>query len=120
VSDLIILKGNPLSTSHIYKSFRNRVYLSKQGKDLKQSYIEQAQEQWTKEVIECDVSVSVEFYFGDRRRRDIDNYNKLVLDSLNDIVWVDDVQIQELGLKKFYDKENPRTEVLIKKTATKA
>lgn len=111
----IILKGNPLSTSHIYKSFRNRVYLSKQGKDLKASYIEQAISQYKDKQLTEDLKVEVDFYFGDKRKRDIDNYNKLVLDSMNKVVWEDDEQIQELILRKFYDKENPRAEITIEK-----
>lgn len=113
----IVLKGNPLSTQTVYKSTTangyNRTYMTKRGVDMKESYIWEAKSQYKGKPLTEDLKVKVDFYFGDRRKRDIDNYNKLVLDSMNGIVWEDDVQIQELVLRKFYDKENPRVEIVI-------
>jgi Holliday junction resolvase RusA-like endonuclease len=46
------------------------------------------------------------------KKPDCDNLAKSILDSLTDILWVDDSQIIELNCKKFYG-EPPRTEVKI-------
>lgn len=51
--------------------------------------------------------------FRPQRRGDIDNRLKALLDSLNEIAWVDDEQIEELHAFRFDDKENPRAELVI-------
>ena len=43
----------------------------------------------------------------DRRKRDVDNLSKAVLDGCNGVLWEDDTQIIDLHLTKGYDKENP-------------
>lgn len=43
-----------------------------------------------------DVALHVEFFAGQKRRRDIDNQVKLVMDALNGVVWGDDAQVQSL------------------------
>jgi len=115
---MIILKGNPKSTQTIYRSCCRggfpTVYMDKTGKEIKARYIQEVKDQWKEEIITGDVFLEIDFYFGDKRIRDIDNFNKLVLDALTKIVYEDDKQIQELLLRKHYDKENPRVEILIK------
>ena len=44
--------------------------------------------------------VSIRLFMPDRRRRDIDNYNKILLDSLTGIVWEDDSQIDILSISR--------------------
>jgi Holliday junction resolvase RusA-like endonuclease len=57
--------------------------------------------------------VRIFFYRKNRRRRDLDNMAKLVLDALNKMAWDDDTQIDELTLWRTYDVGRPRTEVLV-------
>ncbi len=40
--------------------------------------------------------VRLQFFCSDRRRRDIDNLEKLVLDALEGVVWANDSQIEDL------------------------
>jgi len=47
-------------------------------------------------------------------RPDIDNYAKIVLDALNEIIYKDDNQVVGLHVYKHYS-ENPRMHVVIKK-----
>lgn len=113
----IVLHGNPLSTNHIYKSrcaggFAS-VYMSKAGKDRKEEYQWEVKSQWKDAPIEGDVMLDVILYFGDLRKHDIDNYNKLAIDSLSKIVFTDDSQIVDLHLIKEYDKSDPRIEIVI-------
>ena len=49
-----------------------------------------------------DLVVTIDFYLPDRRRRDLDNLSKAVLDACNRIVYQDDQQIVELHLTKSY------------------
>lgn len=70
--------------------------------------------QWNQPLVEGPVAVSVRMGAEDvevavmqtrlcvprLRRGDIDNYAKLVLDSLNNLAWIDDRHINELHLYK--------------------
>lgn len=49
-----------------------------------------------------ELVVTIDFYLPDRRRRDLDNLSKAVLDACNGIVYQDDQQIVELHLTKSY------------------
>ena len=111
----ITLKGNALSTNNIYKHGGRVSYMSKNGKELKQSYIEQVTAQYKEAKLEGDLEVEVRLYFGDKRQRDWDNYHKLSFDSLSGVVWHDDVQVMKAIVWKKYDKQNPRIELIINK-----
>lgn len=115
---MITLTGEPRSTNNIYRSVcRGKfpsVYLSAEGKALKEQYQLEAKIQWgQKPLLLGPVSLSARFYFKTRRLRDLDNGNKLLLDSLTNIVYEDDSQIDQLILTRDFDKKNPRIEVTI-------
>lgn len=113
----LILKGNPKSTQHIYKmTCRGRfasMYMSADGKALKEDYQWQLKSQYKKKPLTGDIDMRVELFFGDERKRDIDNYNKILLDSMSGIIFIDDSQIQSLLIIKNKDKKNPRIEIII-------
>lgn len=113
----IILSGEPRSTSHIYKTRVIKqfaaIYMSAEGKSLKESYQWQAKSQWKLPMLSTDLKLDVYLYFGTKRKCDIDNFNKLWADSLTGIVYNDDSQIVELNIKKFYCKEYPRIEIKV-------
>ena len=114
----ITLEGVPRSTNHIYKFFRSRMYVSAAGKALKRSYQLQAKLQFGNiPLITNPIALEIILYFGDKRRRDIDNYNKILLDSMSGIVYKDDAQIQKLTIIKQYDKKRPRIEIVIHEAA---
>ena len=69
--------------------------------------------QWKGEPLDSNLAMNIIFYYGDKRRRDIDAYLKILLDSMEGIVYTDDVLINELHVFKEYDKENPRTELQV-------
>jgi crossover junction endodeoxyribonuclease RusA len=50
--------------------------------------------------IEIPVKVKIDFYMPTKRRMDLDNLSKGVLDALNGIVYLDDKQIVHLELTK--------------------
>jgi len=64
---------------------------------------------WT--PLDGPVAVTLHFYVPDRRRRDIDNLTKLVLDALNGIAWHDDSQIRCLVARRSHTPDSPRTDV---------
>ena len=62
--------------------------------------------------------VSITYYFGDNRRRDLDNYSgKMLLDPLvrEGIIVDDSFQHIKLELAAFVDKREPRTEIQIRR-----
>lgn len=95
-----------------------RGYMAKPCKDLKTDYQWQLKSQYHDEPITAPLAVSMELYLGTKRRADIDNFNKLVFDSLSGIVYEDDSQIQHLTIAKLYDKTNPRIELSISELPT--
>ena len=111
----IILLGNPQSTNHIYRRGGHVIYMSEDGRTMKKSYIVQAKQQFKNPPFEGNLSVSIQLYFKDKRRRDIDNWHKILLDSLTGIVWNDDSQIQEMRVRKNIDPANPRIVINISK-----
>jgi crossover junction endodeoxyribonuclease RusA len=108
----LTLKWNPYSTNNIYYRAWNRWFIKALPKAQKESYILQAKTQKTK-FYEWKITVYIKLYFWDKRKRDCDNYSKLILDSLSWIIWNDDKQIYKLTTEKFYDKDNPRAELNI-------
>jgi Holliday junction resolvase RusA-like endonuclease len=114
----IVLTGEPKSTQHIYRSTCrggfSTVYLTAEGKALKERYQWEARSQWNGKPLDGDVALSITLYFGTKRRSDIDNFNKLSLDALTGIVYEDDSQIAELTVKRAYDKARPRIEITAK------
>lgn len=114
----ITLLGEPISTGSLYRSHckfgHPVVYMTAKGKQLKQDYQWQAKSQYKKPVTTEPVELTVELFFKTKRKSDVDNFSKILLDSLSGIVYEDDVQIQKLATTKNYDKENPRIEVTIK------
>ena len=43
---------------------------------------------------------------------DVDNYAKIVLDALNDVLWIDDSYIVRLVINKYYS-DTPRVEITV-------
>jgi Holliday junction resolvase RusA-like endonuclease len=107
------LKETPPSTQHIYKIGKKGLYMDKEFAKLKTYYSSEFRKQYKEKAITSNLSLIIEFYFKDKRKRDLDNYLKILLDSMNGLVWKDDSQIQELTLRKFIDVKNSRTEIII-------
>jgi len=110
----IILLGKPISTQHAYL-MRGRIkFMRKEAKELKESYIKQATEQYWCELLTWDLTVTIELYFPDKRKRDWDNWHKLTMDALTWVVWEDDSQIKSAHIYiRDIDRETPRIELTI-------
>jgi Holliday junction resolvase RusA-like endonuclease len=113
----ITLLGEPKSSQHIYKyhckfGFPSG-YMSAEGKKIKEDYGWQAKSQWKGGVQEGKLSVAINLYFKSKIHHDIDNYGKLLLDSLTGICYTDDRQIEQMMVTKYHDAKNPRIEIEI-------
>ena len=100
----ITLKQTPPSTQHIYRHNGPRTYMTQEGVNAKEAYQWEMKSQFKEKPITDPISVIIELHFKDNIRRDIDNFNKLILDAGSKILWKDDSQIQELIIRKFVDK----------------
>ena len=110
----ITLKGNPISSQHAYWQSGKIRYMTADAKSLKNAYILQARMQYKGEVLKTSLSTYIRLYFADKRVRDIDNYGKLLLDSLTWVVYEDDKQIKLMTIQICEpDKANPRIEIII-------
>jgi crossover junction endodeoxyribonuclease RusA len=60
-----------------------------------------------------DVHVQLTFALPDRRRKDLDNLSKAVLDALNGIMWVDDTQVTKLTITKSVNAAAPGVGIMV-------
>ncbi len=107
------IKGKPLSINKTYAKTKFSFYMTKEGKEYKESVIRQAKQQYKGEPLGGKLKVVYIYYFPDMRVRDHLNLNKCLNDGLNGIVWVDDKQITESHHYEMFDKNNPRIELTI-------
>ena len=88
----------PISVNHAYSSSpkHNRRFLTAEGIMYKNSVAWIVQGQLPKGYRPSPndlFNVKVCFNFKDRRRRDVDDYFKLLIDALTGLIWSDDSQI---------------------------
>lgn len=112
--------GTPLSTQTCYRytcrgSFPS-LYMKDECKQKKSYYKNASYTDMKAQGIkryEGNIIMIVNLHFGDKRKRDVDNFLKLLLDGLEGVCYNNDAQIVELTVTKAYDKKNPRVEVYI-------
>ena len=100
----------PPSINRYWRVWKNRIIISKEGKDYKAHMRKFLHLQLMKETLplfpqpaklECQIIA----YPPDLRKRDSDNISKVLLDSLNKIIWDDDVQLYRIIVEKVYSEE---------------
>jgi Holliday junction resolvase RusA-like endonuclease len=57
--------------------------------------------------------VELRLVFADRRRRDVDNCAKSILDACNGVVWPDDAMVTDLRIVREVDPVHPRVDVVV-------
>lgn len=89
-----------------------RRFLTKEGKELKESWGWQAKSLKNQFYASgTHIKVTVRLYFRDARRRDSQNFLKLVYDAFTGILYEDDSQIVEEHIFKYIDRTSPRIEL---------
>jgi len=88
----------PPTVNNYYVQTRNGRFISKKGKHFISAVGEKCIEQGVSNLHLIDkLSVSVVLFMPDKRKRDLDNYKKALLDSITKAgVWMDDSQIDQL------------------------
>ena len=65
------------------------------------------------DVLECPVAVKIDLHLHGKRRIDVDNCAKSILDGMNKIVYLDDNQVVDLRVRKLQEKDKMRQRVEI-------
>ena len=112
----IIIKNLQPISQYQYLS-KNKRYVSKRGKEWSINFCNQVKKQMEVNKWECIISENIEvdivFYFNNRRKNDLDNACKYVLDKLSDCNCIkDDRFIKRLILEKHYDKNATNTIII--------
>jgi crossover junction endodeoxyribonuclease RusA len=92
----------PPTVNTYWRQFNNRTLLSQAGRKYRENLIERAQvEKWGKVTTGARLSVQIDAWMPDRRRRDLDNILKATLDGLTHCgVWEDDSQIDHISIRR--------------------
>lgn len=102
----------PPSVNTYWRRGQHTTYLSKKGREFKEN-VKQYLLTKRMEKLVNKLKVEILISFKGYRKRDVDNYNKAILDSFNNIVWLDDEQIFELITKKTYGNKEDSFRVRI-------
>ena len=87
----------PPTVNSYYSKTRNGVYISNKGRKFRESTADSIIEQLPGVFIDSRMLVEVVLFPPDKRTRDMDNYNKSLLDSLTKAgLWEDDCLIDQL------------------------
>lgn len=101
----------PPSTNHLYGRTGRGVYMKPDVKEAKDAIGWEARNQYRGEPLTGALKLSIAIYWPDKRRRDIDNGLKLIMDALTGILWNDDAQVYDLEVKKRLSNQDPRVEL---------
>ena len=106
-----VIEGNPKSKMRP-RFGKGRAYKSKEQAN-NEEYIAMHFRKHFKKPYEKNISIGCIFYRSNKQRIDVDNMLKNVMDSGNNIAWLDDSQVTaKVGVVEL-DKENPRTVIII-------
>ena len=94
----LVLDCCPPSLNSSYKKYQNRIVLSKEARAFKQLLAGFVTDDFV--PLTGRLHLNVSFSFPCNRKRDIDNYLKVLIDSMKGIYFVDDVQIFSLHVTK--------------------
>ena len=104
----------PPTDNHDYTVVRGRKILSTKGRAYKKQAVLEMMAQNTPKGLEGDCSVFIRAYPPDKRRRDLTNILKALMDSLQDAgVYKDDSQVTDLRIQKFNPSKPGRVEVMV-------
>ena len=116
----------PPSANHYW---RDRAYQPRNGKAIVQRYRTKAARQFVEDVqalvrgagylpIQRPHAVVVRIkWYREARRGDLDNRLKVLLDSLQGVLYENDAQIVGIHAERFEDKADPRVEVMVEVSA---
>ena len=99
----------PPSSNRYWRMFRGRMLVSAVAKDYKTT-VGMLARCARVEQLTGPVAVTLNIY-RERKAGDLDNYAKVLCDSLQGVFYANDAQIVELHMFRHDDRHNPRCEV---------
>ena len=109
---VIIVPGEPVPKARA-RTVRGHSYTPERTLRAQQAVAWEARRTWKLSPMRGSVRLGLVFRCGSRRRTDIDNLAKLVMDALNGVVWEDDSQIEELHVYRFRGNEATGTTITV-------
>lgn len=122
----LTVQGIPPSVNHYmgYRGVRKgngcmvMAYTTADAKKFKKEFQKYAKEQVKQQEWDIEQTRDVHHYmdcifYFDRTDKDEQNYMKVLCDTLNDIAYTDDRNLLTRTHEVYYDKDNPRIEIVI-------
>lgn len=106
----IVLPLPPLGNRYLRRA-GHTIYKTKEAKEYCE-YVSFVGAQRKAKVLSGDVKIAVDVYRA-RRAGDLDGYQKVLLDSLEGVLYENDRQIVDNHSRRFDDPKNPRVEVTV-------
>lgn len=100
----------PPSANRYWRMFRGHMVISAEAKAYKAAVRNNAQFRGSRPVA-GKVHISLAYY-RPRQSGDLDNRIKIMLDSLEGILFVNDSQVVDIRALQRHDKKNPRVEIV--------
>ena len=94
---MLIIPIMACSINKYYRSWKNKVLISKEGREFKK---ELELHLTNYEKILGKIKLNIVLDFKDKRKRDVDNYAKVLIDCLKNKLFEDDDQIYQLYMEK--------------------
>ena len=107
-----------LSKKNKMKVFRNRLYKTSEVKNFETFIASEAMkvmEASNLQITTEPISMNLQVWFGDQRKRDLQNCFDTICDALEGIVYKDDCQIVSLSGSKYYEKDVWKIKIIINK-----
>ena len=86
------------SVNKYYRTWKGRVLISADGREFKKQ-VDLLLNSYEK--VYGKIKLKIILYFKDKRKRDLDNYNKVLIDCLKNKLFEDDDQIYQLYMEKY-------------------
>jgi crossover junction endodeoxyribonuclease RusA len=109
----------PPSVNHYWRYVNGRVLISAKGRKYRQDVCAAVFPNPGEIIMDGRLSITLHIFPPDKRRRDVDNVLKAILDSLQHAnVYADDSQIDEIHV--FREKTMPNGEKMVRATVERA
>lgn len=115
-----VVFGQPIPKARPRMAQSGHVFTPKRTLDYERRVMLCARQAGLRRPCAGAVSVTLHLFVANRRRADIDNIAKSILDGLNGIAYADDSQVADLRVSRSFDASNPRAEISIEITETGA
>jgi len=103
----------PISMNTMYRTLNGRIILSESGRKFKSAMSKSIITHPDKQFISGIISVEINLQFKDKRKRDVDNYAKAILDCAKTHLFEDDSSIFKLTMTKRLGMPDNSIEIIV-------